>query len=120
AAVRDDDVIEGLLLRPATGEPDRDHCCKSLGIVWKLGFSRESAPGKRARMLPEPKAHSYKDLAPVLARREAPAPEDPHEAPQAPALRHGLHHLLHLQVVLQQLVDFRDVDSGAGRDAALA
>src|SRR6185503_14090058 len=61
AAVRDDDVIEGLLLRPATGEPDRDHCCKSLGIVWKLGFSRESAPGKRARMLPEPKAHSYKD-----------------------------------------------------------
>ena len=37
-----------------------------------------------------------------------------------PPLRHGLHHLLHLQVVLQQPVDFGHVGARTGRDPALA
>src|SRR5688572_7877370 len=45
-AVRDDDVIEGLLLRPAAGEPDRDHCCKSLGINVFSPEGREALPVK--------------------------------------------------------------------------
>src|SRR5688572_32274921 len=46
AAVRDDDVIEGLLLRPAAGEPDRDHWCKSLGINLFNSEGREALPVK--------------------------------------------------------------------------
>src|ERR1044072_9725523 len=47
-AVRDNDVIEGRFLRPATGEPDRDHACLRLKIFTKAGRPGASLPAKGA------------------------------------------------------------------------
>src|SRR3990170_4047000 len=49
-AVRDDDVIEGRFLRPAAGEPDRDHAAKASKSLQKPG-GRECPSRKRARTI---------------------------------------------------------------------
>src|SRR5690606_39120109 len=104
AAVGDDDVVEGALLGAATGEADLDH--GALGVAQLPGWQGKPAIIKGFR-------------PPGLHEGPAPAHHPLHAAHQAlhAAAAHLRHHLFHLLVLLQQLVDVRGSQARAGGDA---